>query len=652
MTGGSSSQAHQLPPNGRIHEPVSCDRCTNTFKTRQEYNSHRSYMNNGPCADHNHRTPPQNRVGYRDPDMPRELESAPPHYPAPGELNEAAEHSDSPPSDLSESELWCSDCKNRFQSKAGYYGHFLRCVADRGMSDSKSPAVEANTVEVSQATRSNGHPGSASSRRSRSRKAPSQVPIPQLAAPTAPRAQAPVLSLSSSAVVASSTFACNTSGCQKTFKSQPGLTQHKKDAHGIGGPMVDLMGRDAWRLGQRAREQARAEGLLRPPTDLSRGRGGIPNGRTAPQAVGPPFPQSPRMMFRPQHHPTPAPIPAFGTSPRASMPVHHSPHYLPVQQAQVHATMPLPLPTGRNVGGPIDMEQAKYIYGKILSLMIQSDIFIHHDGKMTVCDIGWTRIGVERQHDVVGMFDNMCHLPRNIQGEQHVPSPKAFLGDYTLHYPLSEFQPSPPRNRANPGLGVVAMACSKVVLANGLEEIVKISAVDVITCRILMNHLVCTDSSVKVKDWRSNETGLYSWDDMEHARKLNYKVFKGWSAVRSALWKFVDKETIILGHNLRSDLDALRMVHGRAVDITKVAEKAAKGPLSKVQLSLDSMCRDFPAVMLKSDPKYGRDVLMNAFAVREFGLWTIKNTEPFEKKIRQKSLDYQKVMPGTAAPAV
>jgi hypothetical protein len=38
------------------------------------------------------------------------------------------------------------------------------------------------------------------------------------------------------------------------------------------------------------------------------------------------------------------------------------------------------------------------------------------------------------------------------------------------------------------------------------------------------------------------------------------------------------KDTIIVGHTLRSDLEALRMIHGRAVDMAKIVQKAANGP--------------------------------------------------------------------------
>jgi hypothetical protein len=80
------------------------------------------------------------------------------------------------------------------------------------------------------------------------------------------------------------------------------------------------------------------------------------------------------------------------------------------------------------------------------------------------------------------------------------------------------------------------------------------------------------------------------------------------------------QQPLAQGHNLRSDLDALPMVHGRAVDIAKVFKRAARGPLNKARLALNSLCKNYPTLILKSDPEYDRDVPMNAFAAREFDL--------------------------------
>ena len=171
------------------------------------------------------------------------------------------------------------------------------------------------------------------------------------------------------------------------------------------------------------------------------------------------------------------------------------------------------------------------------------------------------------------------------------------------------------------------------------------AAVDILTGRVLMSHLVCTNPHAKVANWQSSVTGFASFRDIEDARQAGYRVLKGWAAARAALFSFIDKDTIIVGHNLRAELDALRIIHGRAVDMVKVVEKAAGGPLSKAQVSLDSWCRDIANVAsLTTDPVFGRDCLMNAFAARELGLWVLKNREEFEKKAKQKTKEYQMVM--------
>jgi hypothetical protein len=626
---GGPVQAHA---SQQTDKKIACDRCSMTFRTRHEYDNHRSFKSNSPCADHNYRTPPKNRSGYRDPDAAKNTVSEMLGYSESDDEEETGGDEESEaPTNLSDGELWCSKCKNRFGSLARWNAHTLWCMTKHGSTEHDFDAKETNIRQPSEGLQAPPTLNPPHEHRTDISREPKQSTLPS-----------PVPSATPS-TSAGGDFPCSV--CQRVSKSEAGLKQHKLDVHGVGGRGLDFTGKDSWMLNQRAREQLKADGLLRPPpTGPSRGRGEGERGRggRGGQAVRAPPPGRTQQHQRtigtpgePQHF-TPAPIPAFGTALSQHTPLRHPPPPMPM-----HAPLGLP-------NGALEIEQAKQIMGKVLRLLIQSNIFIHHDGKMTVCGIGWTRIPVQKQPDVVGKFDGMCHLPKVVQHE-YLPPPKAYRSDYQQQYPASEFEPSPAHDRAKPGFEVVALACTKVVLANGLQEVIKVAAVDLITCRILMNHLVCSDATAQVKDWRSLESGLFSWDDMEQARKLGYKVFKGWSAARSALWKFIDKDTIVVGHNLRSDLDALRMVHGRAVDIAKVAEKAAKGPVSKAQLALDSLSRDLPGHTLRNDPEYGRNVLMNAFASREMGLWIIKNKDEFERKMRQKSSDYQMVMPRNAA---
>jgi hypothetical protein len=303
------------------------------------------------------------------------------------------------------------------------------------------------------------------------------------------------------------------------------------------------------------------------------------------------------------------------------------------------APPPPPMP------GPEDAEQAEAVAGKIIRLNLQADTVFQHTGGMAYSGLEFSRIGVSKQAALAFKFEDLCHLPRFLQDDEFVPAPTTLKDDYNYYNPVADFKNSPDHSPTKPGLSIVAVACSKIKMADGSLNAVKVAAVDVASCRILMNHLMCGDPSASVENWNTQITGLSSFADMEAARKDGYKVLKGWQAARAALWKFVDKETIIIGHNLRTDLDALRMIHGRASDVAGVFEQTANGPLSRQQVSLESLSHGLLEKELQTDPRSGRDVLTNAFAARELALCRIKFHDKWVKWARTKSLEYQRVNP-------
>lgn len=630
-----------------------CDRCTQTFDTQRGYTRHRAHGQ--PCCDANHSSDwkKTSRLGYVDPDKPklvsREVQGL-----------EYGGDSSGTPTEVSEHQEYCHCCNKTFASEFAYDRHILGCTAlNVKLTPDSSPEVLHTTVQdqnlaptppiaqrhtvtlevpaprmpksTTLADASYPMPLQTVTLNTRAPVLRQSLPTPtepkykpSVSSPAAP-VQAPAPApppAPTTTSVGANTFVCNINGCTRSYTSEAGLGMHKTDAHGVGGRGLDLHGEDSWMLSQRERERLRAEGLLKVPTGPREGGGGR-GGRPPPAPA--------------VHHAPLSRVP-IQRAPPAQGPYHQTSHHISVNGSSL-------LSTSQNIGGALEMEQAKVICGKTLRLLLQTDVFIHHDGKMSVGGIDWTRIGVERQPAVVGMFNDMCHLPRVLHSLEYVPAPKTFAAEYTAHYPVIEFENAPARNAAKPGSDIIAMSCSKITLRNGRHEVVKIAAVDVLTCRVLMSHLVCTDPNAEVANWHSSITGLSSFKDMEDARQAGYKVLKGWAAARSALFRFIDKETIIVGHNLRSELDALRIIHGRAVDIAKVVEKAAQGPLSKAQVSLDSWCRDVANVArLKTDPVFGRDCVMGAFAAREIGLWTIKNKEEFEQVAKRKTKEYQLVI--------
>ncbi|KAJ4381166.1 hypothetical protein N0V86_003513 [Didymella sp. IMI 355093] len=628
-------------------ERLKCERCLQAFSTRRDYSKHREYGQ--PCCDafHSDDWKKKPRTGYIDLDRPKVAVRDVP------QLAYGSDTSDT--TVMSQDGVHCKDCKKSFMSMHAYSSHFLSCkqfneklaldplpeilhTAKQSQDLPPTPpppqrhtmTLEFHTPRTSKSKTSADSsylmPLQTVTLNTRAPvlrqppTAPNGIPATTLAMPVWP--QAPAQPAPATPSADASRFVCGISGCTRSYGSEAGLQMHKTDVHGVGGRGLDLHGKDSWMLGQRERERLRAEGLLRDPTGPRGSRGGSRGGRPASASqIHCALPSVPTQYA--QHAPGPY-----------RQPSHHT-----------GASAAQPMPTSQNMGGALEMEQAKFICGRTLRLLLQTDIFIHHDGKMSVSGIDWTRIGVARQSDVAGMFNEMCHLPRKLQPLEYVPAPKTFAPEYTAQYPVTEFESAPARNPAKPGLNIISISCSKITLNNGRHEVVKIAVVDVLTCRVLMSHLVCTDSNVGVTDWHTPVTGLSSYKDMEDAREAGYKVFKGWAAARAALFRFIDKESIVVGHNLRCELDALRVIHGRAVDIAKVVEKAAQGPLSKVQVSLDSWCRDVANVAtLKTDPIFGRDCIMNAFAAREIGLWAIKNKEKFETVAKQKTKDYQMVM--------
>ncbi|KAL6152774.1 hypothetical protein ACJQWK_11177 [Exserohilum turcicum] len=631
---------HNRPPFGctralteKKDTAVVCDRCKKSFSTRKRYNDHRSDLAS-ECADWRNKTPkkqaqtaPQGYVDLGKPKNGQAIRS----YEDPAQESDAS-------TNTSNGGLQCKDCKKKFVSQSHYNNHFLGC----------EPIVPRSQLGAIQNNSRNGHQATAPAQElhfaSNTSYAKSGSKTKADTTKAMPTQKKPVRSQQQKPSPASVTrvYTCD-SCCARSFGSATSLAQHKATSKkkkpvqsqqqqtppASSAPARDTgiytcsssCGKSFGSAASLAQHRASVHG-----TDGRRlntnGRGPDRGGKSNNTSTQPPPPQ--HIASRP---------PSVPVGPPRTI----APRHVPPSQPSV-------TPTSTNIGSATDIEQAKQIQARALRLLIQSDIFIHYDGKISIGGLDWTRIGVEKHAEVVDKLDKMCHLPRVLQSE-YLPAPKAFADEYNAYYDLADFKPSPARDAEKPGLSVVVLACSKVGLANDRHEVVKLAAIDLTTSAILMNHFVCTDPHAQVSAWNSAATGLSSWRDMEAARQAGYKIFKGWSAARAALHKYIDTETILVGHNLRSDLDALRMVHGRAVDIAKVVEKAANGPLSKPQLSLDSLCCDYTDKKLSRDPKYGRDCLVDAFAIRQFVLYAIKNKEMLEREARLKSVDYQRVRP-------
>ena len=118
------------------------------------------------------------------------------------------------------------------------------------------------------------------------------------------------------------------------------------------------------------------------------------------------------------------------------------------------------------------------------------------------------------------------------------------------------------RRASRPKRAVVAINTDAVGVDGGLSEVVRVCAVDVLTDEVLVDLWV--QPYATVRSWRTRWSK--ATPAVLKAARREGKLVKGWDRARAAVWRFVDKETILVGHALHASLEVLRLRHARCVD--------------------------------------------------------------------------------------
>jgi DNA polymerase III epsilon subunit-like protein len=171
----------------------------------------------------------------------------------------------------------------------------------------------------------------------------------------------------------------------------------------------------------------------------------------------------------------------------------------------------------------------------------------------------------------------------------------------------------------------VVIDCEMVETTRVKNELARLSAVDFVTGEVLINDLVYPDGDVV--DWRSRITGLNPHlmnDALQRGTLL-----KGWQLARSELWKYIDTDTILVGHSLNHDLKAL------VVDSAILTSEAVPG--SNRQFALVKLCDELIQVPIRTHDGGTHSALEDSFATREVVLWCLNNTMALQAWGRRQS---------------
>lgn len=257
----------------------------------------------------------------------------------------------------------------------------------------------------------------------------------------------------------------------------------------------------------------------------------------------------------------------------------------------------------------------------------------------------YTRIPKKQHHRTVEALKSLCHPVSTLRRHGY----KKFDDD---NY-NGEFSPLPRASRAAGSSqhqatrrAAVVIDCEMVGVQGGKSEVISLAAVDFLTGDELVNALV--RPHVPVVHWRTNVHGI-SPGVLSRARAQpgsGLPVLGGWPAARAALFRHVDENTILIGHDLRQDLRPLRIHHEKIVDSVILASETVfwgDGVQRYWRLGLKTLCEELVGLKIRERAasalpvgpgrrqNWGKthDGREDALATRELVLWRIQNEAAF-----------------------
>ncbi|OOO07084.1 Exonuclease RNase T and DNA polymerase III [Aspergillus oryzae] len=170
----------------------------------------------------------------------------------------------------------------------------------------------------------------------------------------------------------------------------------------------------------------------------------------------------------------------------------------------------------------------------------------------------------------------------------------------------------------------VVIDCEMVQVRRWQREVAFLSAVDFLTGEVLINNYVRPTG--KVTDWTTRISGITPAAMAEAVARG--QALNGWQSARQELYKYIDSQTILIGHALNSDLDVLGIYHSRVVDSVILASEAVFGLSSafKRLYSLKTLSEVFLKLQIQSD-NHPHVCLEDTLATRDVVLSFLRNPE-------------------------
>ncbi|KAL4952894.1 ribonuclease H-like domain-containing protein [Aspergillus filifer] len=229
-------------------------------------------------------------------------------------------------------------------------------------------------------------------------------------------------------------------------------------------------------------------------------------------------------------------------------------------------------------------------------------------------------------------------VPKKARCINCAPSSCIVLPTHTFAAPnakLSKMTPTPPPVPNSNGRAAIVLDCEMVgVLENTLggygceqSEVVRVVAVDFLTGEVLLDTYVSPLG--RVISWRTKYSGVNA-SILAEKKREGRVLSGGWQSAREAICRFIDADTILIGHGLNNDLNVLGMVHSRVVDSAILTRLVVDGHCQR-HWKLRTLAREFLGLSIQTgDGKDGHDCVEDTFAAREVVLWCLLNSDKLQ----------------------
>ncbi|KAF4771401.1 hypothetical protein HAV15_004405 [Penicillium sp. str.  len=167
----------------------------------------------------------------------------------------------------------------------------------------------------------------------------------------------------------------------------------------------------------------------------------------------------------------------------------------------------------------------------------------------------------------------------------------------------------------------IVLDCEMIETTVCTSELAFIAAIDFLTGEILINSYVTP--TAPVTNWLTPVSGI-TQEKMDTAIAEG-NVFVSNADARGALRKFLNRDTVLIGHALQHDLRTLSLIHGRIVDTSVITSEAVfRNVSSNMTLpriwGLETLAEELIGIKTQGGDE-GHDSLEDALTTREILIW-------------------------------